>query len=226
MVTKNNSIVIGGIAILVVAGALVVGPVLNDAFSNNKDGMSNTDHSKTDMSASGNSLVQKASVDYKEYVALQGDYYDKAFIANMIIHHEGAVNMAEVALAGAKRQEIKDMAIDIISAQTGEITQMQQWQKDWGYVSSSSDKMEDDGSMSMPSHMAMLMDELKNKTGDDFDKSFVEQMIMHHQGAINMAAPGEVNAKHQEVKDLTKAVLSAQSKEIRQMKQWQEEWRL
>lgn len=48
----------------------------------------------------------------------------------------------------------------------------------------------------------------EGKTGDDFDKTFIEQMIMHHQSAIDMAAPGEQNAKHQEVKDLTKAIVS------------------
>ena len=71
-----------------------------------------------------------------------------------------------------------------------------------------------------------MMDELRGKTGDEFDKAFLEQMIMHHQGALNMAAPGQANAKHQEIKDLTKAVVDAQTKEIKQMQAWQKEWGL
>lgn len=60
-----------------------------------------------------------------------GDEFDRAFLAEMIVHHEGAVVMAEAALKDAKHQEIKDMANAIIAAQTTEITQMKEWQKSW-----------------------------------------------------------------------------------------------
>jgi uncharacterized protein (DUF305 family) len=64
---------------------------------------------------------------------LNGDDFDKAFIANMIDHHQSAVDMAKLADRRAKRQEIKDMSADIISAQQNEIDQMQSWQRQWGY---------------------------------------------------------------------------------------------
>ncbi len=60
-----------------------------------------------------------------------GDEFDKAFLSGMIMHHEGAVDMAEAALKSAKHDEIKTMANAIISAQTTEIKQMQDWQKAW-----------------------------------------------------------------------------------------------
>jgi uncharacterized protein (DUF305 family) len=60
-----------------------------------------------------------------------GDEFDKAFLSEMIMHHEGAVAMAQVALRDAKHQEIKNMANDIISAQTQEISQMRIWLKNW-----------------------------------------------------------------------------------------------
>ncbi len=60
-----------------------------------------------------------------------GDIFDQAFLREMIVHHQGAVEMAEAALRDAKHQEIKDMAQAIISAQNSEITQMQAWLKDW-----------------------------------------------------------------------------------------------
>ena len=61
----------------------------------------------------------------------QGDEFDKAFIAGMIVHHQGAVHMAEAALKNAKHDEIKQMANAIIAAQTAEIKQMQEWQVAW-----------------------------------------------------------------------------------------------
>ena len=60
-----------------------------------------------------------------------GDEFDRAFLSGMIVHHEGAVAMAQAALQSSNHQEIKDMAKAIISAQTTEITQMKMWGKNW-----------------------------------------------------------------------------------------------
>lgn len=61
------------------------------------------------------------------------DAYDKAFIQEMIGHHESAVDMAELSATNAKHPEIKQLSEEIIKAQTTEIDQMRQWQMDWGY---------------------------------------------------------------------------------------------
>ena len=58
-----------------------------------------------------------------------GDEFDKAFLAEMIVHHQGAVVMAQAVLKNSKRPELIKLANDIISAQTGEITMMKSWQK-------------------------------------------------------------------------------------------------
>ena len=68
-----------------------------------------------------------------------GDDFDKAFISGMIIHHQGAIEMAEIALKSARHEEVKKMAQDIISAQEAEIAQMQEWQQSWYGESSASD---------------------------------------------------------------------------------------
>ena len=72
-----------------------------------------------------------------------GDEFDKAFITSMIAHHEGAVEMAKLSAKSAKHDEIKTLSTNIISAQEKEISEMKQWQMDWGYSS-----MMDHGSMS------------------------------------------------------------------------------
>ncbi len=64
---------------------------------------------------------------------LTGEAYDKEFLKQMILHHEQAVDMAKYADSNAKRQEIKDLASVIITAQKAEIQQMKQWQDSWGY---------------------------------------------------------------------------------------------
>jgi len=69
-----------------------------------------------------------------------------------------------------------------------------------------------------------MADMLKSKTGDDFDKTFLNEMIAHHEGAIDMANLAKTNAKHQEIKDMANSIVAAQSKEIDQMQTWQGEW--
>ncbi len=61
----------------------------------------------------------------------QEEDFDQAFLSAMIVHHEGAVKMAQAALTSAKHAELKTMAQDIIETQTKEIEQMKAWQKSW-----------------------------------------------------------------------------------------------
>lgn len=72
--------------------------------------------------------------------------------------------------------------------------------------------------------MADMNTELENKTGDDFDKAFIEMMIEHHQGAVDMAILAKTHAKHDEIKTLSQDIISAQTNEISQMQQWQMDW--
>ena len=88
------------------------------------------------------------------------------------------------------------------------------------HTTTNSQGMMDNDDMSMSQMMAGL----QGKTGDDFDKAFLSEMIMHHQGAIDMANLAKTNAKHQEIKDMADDILSAQSKEIDMMQTWQTDW--
>jgi len=80
--------------------------------------------------------------------------------------------------------------------------------------------MMDNSDMSMDSMVAIL----KDKTGDEFDKEFIAQMIAHHQGAIDMAKLIEERAKHDELKQLGTNIISAQTGEIAVMTDWYALW--
>jgi uncharacterized protein (DUF305 family) len=64
-------------------------------------------------------------------VGKTGDEFDRVFLSEMIVHHEGAVAMAELALVNAQNEELKELAREIISAQEAEIAQMRAWQEAW-----------------------------------------------------------------------------------------------
>lgn len=80
--------------------------------------------------------------------------------------------------------------------------------------------------MSMGTSMTMddMTAALKNKNGKDFDKTFIETMIPHHQGAIDMANLALKQAEHKEIKDLATGIIKAQQEEIDMMHEWEKAW--
>jgi len=72
--------------------------------------------------------------------------------------------------------------------------------------------------------MDQMSEELEGLSGDAYDKAFIEMMIAHHQGAIDMAKLSETRAEHDEIKELSKNIITAQEKEISDMMQWQVDW--
>ncbi len=93
-----------------------------------------------------------------------------------------------------------------------------------GGAASSMMQMHDNDRTGMNMSMNAMNDELADKTGDDFDKAFITQMVTHHQGAIIMASEAKQKANHQEIKDLANAIITAQQKEIDEMKGWYKNW--
>jgi uncharacterized protein (DUF305 family) len=79
--------------------------------------------------------------------------------------------------------------------------------------------------MSMMDHSMMGMtNELEGKSGKEFDKAFLEEMIIHHEGAVDMANLVLEKSDNNELKDFANNIIEAQSKEIDQMNKWLDEW--
>lgn len=140
--------------------------------------------------------------------------YDAQFIDSMIMHHQGAIEMANQALKEGERQEIKDLAANIIKAQEAEIAQMQDWRKQW-YPD-----LADTGGMGMS--MGEMM--VSTDTSKPFDQRFIASMIPHHQSAVEMARDAQGKAEHAEIKTLAGNIITDQEREIAQMQQWLKDW--
>ena len=63
--------------------------------------------------------------------SLEGDAFDINFTKEMIDHHQGAIDMAKLVLAKSQKPELKELANNIIIAQTNEILQMERWLGEW-----------------------------------------------------------------------------------------------
>ena len=140
------------------------------------------------------------------------DMNEIMFAQMMIPHHEQAVSMSETALKKSKNQEILKLSKQIKNLQGKEISQLTYWLK----ATDSSMTMDHDMKMS-GMLTAKELASLKRLTGSDFDRTFLRLMIKHHQGAIEML--GLISdSSNAEALALSKAIKSAQSKEITSMK--------
>lgn len=155
--------------------------------------------------------------------------YDLRFIDAMIIHHEGAIIMAEAALDHSQREEIRQLAEDIIAAQEVEIQQMQDWRQAW-YPNAGPEPimhhadMNHDMPMSEEMAAAMRMDVDLGTADDEFDRRFINAMIPHHEGAVVMAEDLRAKSTRPEMQTLADEILVAQQGEIDQMKGWRQAW--
>lgn len=142
---------------------------------------------------------------------------DAAFVAEMIPHHESAIEMAEIAQERAEHPEIKRLADDIVETQSREIQTLRQIEKDVAG--------EEPASLGLSSEdMGMDMDTSALETAKPFDREFIDMMISHHQAAILMAHEELANGTLAEAQGLADAILTSQSQEIEAMNEWREQW--
>ncbi|ASY09927.2 MULTISPECIES: DUF305 domain-containing protein [Candidatus Nanopelagicaceae] len=134
------------------------------------------------------------------------------FAQMMIPHHEQAISMSETALKKSRNQAILKLSNQIKSLQGTEKSQLAYWLK----ATDSSMTMDHDMQMSGMLTTKELAS-LKRLTGTQFDRTFLQLMIKHHQGAIEMLDLIS-DSRNAEAKALAKAIKSAQSKEITSMK--------
>lgn len=173
-----------------------------------------------------NQSPQTTEQSISQFATLKGDAFDEAYLADMLAHHEGAVNMSEMIGPGTERKELRDFGFEIISTQSQEMIQMQQWQQEWGYDSTYAGHASHGGDSGneMAGHMMEMSEALDGLTGPAFEKRFLELMIEHHQQAVDMSIYAEENAKHQEIKDLAASIITTQNSEIEVMERWLSAW--
>lgn len=149
---------------------------------------------------------------------------DVRFAQQMIPHHEQAVEMAELAAERAASDEVRQLAENIQAAQGPEIETMTGWLEAWGQdVPSGSVDHEDMGHGSDGAMPGMMSEDdmqmLENADGAEFDRMFLEMMIRHHMGAIEMARTEQANGENADAVALAEEVESDQNAEIDRMRQ-------
>jgi uncharacterized protein (DUF305 family) len=141
--------------------------------------------------------------------------FDQAFIDAMVPHHREAIAMAKAAKTGGLTQpDLEKIADDIISSQQREIDQMLDWREEWFGSRTLGPVLPE--VLGVPeSDIGMQHGSADMITGaDDVDAMFAEMMIPHHEGAIAMAEAAHERGQHEEVRELSAAIIDAQEREI------------
>lgn len=145
---------------------------------------------------------------------------DTEFAQMMIIHHEGAVEMAELAVDAAATEEVRALGDRIARAQDPEIDRMAGWLEAWGEPQSDEADMGGMGHEGMDMDgmdQASAMSELTGLSGPDFDRRFLEFMIAHHRGAVVMAETELDGGTSPDATRLAQTVIEEQTAEIAEM---------
>ena len=118
--------------------------------------------------------------------------------------------MSEIALLNSTNPDVLQLAQEIKDAQSPEIEVMKGWD---GVKTSTHAGHMMDGMLS-ESELA----DLRDAKGKAFDLLFLQEMIKHHEGAIEMAQ-AVVNSKNKAVADLATSIIKTQELEISTMKE-------
>jgi uncharacterized protein (DUF305 family) len=143
-----------------------------------------------------------------------GNPVDRAFVAQMVPHHQSAVAMAKIAERRGFSAFVKQLADDIVRTQTVEISVMRH--ADHRLQSAGVTT----GSLGVPEHMmGMGGDVASLNSAMRFDAAFMRMMIPHHQGAVTIAHAELKRGKDPALTAVAKNIVAAQQREIRQMRE-------
>lgn len=145
---------------------------------------------------------------------------DAQFAVMMIPHHGQAVEMSDMLLAKDDvNEDVAALAERIKAAQGPEIQQMQEWLDAQGLDMGDMDDM----GMGGMDHSGMMseedMDALEAAEGAEASRLFLEQMIEHHEGAIEVAEAQVADGEDPEMVALAESIIESQTAEIAEMQE-------
>lgn len=151
---------------------------------------------------------------------------DVAFASDMIQHHAQALSMVDLTVGRTLDPEVQQIAEDVRDAQGPEIETMSDWLQEWGEEvpetmrdhSNAGHGMEEMG-QSLPGLMTDAdFDELENAPDTQFQALWLEMMVAHHEGAVEMARAEQEDGQFAATVELARTVADTQTAEIKAMR--------
>ncbi|PRB77886.1 DUF305 domain-containing protein [Arthrobacter sp. MYb214] len=190
-----------------ISSALVLGATLALAGCAGEPASTEAPSASASGSHSGHSMDQSASANDA----------DMAFAAGMKVHHEQAIEMSGILLGKSGiPAEVASLAERIQAAQGPEIERMDRWLSEWNMSGGMDHGSMDHGDGMVPEEGIKA---LEDATGSDAARLFLEQMIMHHEGAVEMSKTEISEGSYPAALDLAQQIVDSQTREINEMKQ-------
>ena len=201
-------------------GGLIAGAIVLTGCSDGSDdmaGMEGMDSSTSTESSAG----AESSDESAEF-----DNADVTFVQGMIPHHRGALAMAQMADGRAEDPRVTELANRIEAAQEPEIETMTGWLEEWGEplpeeTDDSTGSMDhgsmDMGGTGMEGMSTEDMAALEAASGPEFDRMWLEMMVIHHRGAVEMAQTEIAEGSNAEAVALAEEIADSQAAEIEEM---------
>lgn len=156
---------------------------------------------------------------------------DVEFASNMLQHHAQALSMVDLTIDRPLDPEVQQLAEQIREAQAPEIETFTDWLTDWDeevpetmrdHVNSGHDMDDMGGSMDEENMPGMMTSEdmgaLEDASDDEFQTMWLEMMIEHHEGAVEMAKTEQSDGQYKPAVDLAGDIVESQSAEIETMR--------
>lgn len=170
----------------------------------------------TGCSVDSSETKSKDSSSSTEAPATSANAADEMFVTMMIPHHQQAIDMADILLEKDDADaRVTELAQNVKDAQGPEIERMLSWLEEWGVTYDPDSGMDHGSGDGMMSESDMTA--LEDASGADASRLFLEQMIMHHEGAVDMARTALQDASNPEVLELAEQVIDDQTSEIGEM---------
>lgn len=144
---------------------------------------------------------------------------DIMFAQMMIPHHQQAIDLAAMAAVHTTNQAVRILAARIAGEQQPEIDAMKALLLQWDVDPNAMGDHSGHGAAMQGMVDDATMTKLRSLNGPEFDTLWLQAMINHHQGAIEMAKAEIANGKSVDLTSMAKAMVTAQQSEINQMKQ-------
>jgi len=161
--------------------------------------------------------IMHAMNDKMDAMQMSGDA-DQDFANMMILHHQGAIDMANKELEKGNDQTIKAMAQQIVAKQTSEKAGLTTWLQSHISTPNAEGQAFDAETMKEMEKMKNWKD-IQVLTGDT-DEDFAALMIIHHQTATDNASAILHHGHHDEIKEMAKMMIEDQNKEITDLAAW------
>lgn len=144
---------------------------------------------------------------------------DVAFVQDMLPHHEQAVVMADLVLAKDVSAQVKDLAARIKAAQAPEIERMKGMLSTFGVDAEGGHASMGGMGEGMGMMSESAMSSLRNASGAQAGREFLQGMLAHHRGAVEMAVAEIRRGTYPDAVDLARSIQVDQEKEIAEMEQ-------